>query len=273
MAYTKTQFVPDEYAVQKVRLLRLNDGESPALNQLAAYYLPVQEKDYHFDLWFVVVAGQVVSFDQTSLNSGAIDNKLWMVPANGGAEQIVTYTANDVSLTADIDELETGAYTAVTAAGAATKRLAANYPAGITEKNWYSMAYHKAHDNIKPANRCTYVTRGLFEIPLLYGSGATLGAHTTQDQSTITRSCLLKSGPLGWPVEWDSAHDSVDQLIGRCETLTTIAAVDALDKVQTVKGLNLPGTGTSGRQLHENYYLYGTTTLVTTKMAYHLRLA
>jgi len=271
MAISKSNFAPRGYQVQQTKYLEVSDGLRPPLDAIPAEYLPVIEEDRYHELFFVIEAGQFVAFDQTSLNGGAVDNENWLVPANGGAAQTVTYATDDISLVVDIDAIDAGAEALVTAAGAATKTIAANFPCGIAPQPYFSRAYLKAFHNVQPQDRVTFVARHLVEIPLRYDTGA-VGVPAGQSQATLLSGHLVMPGPLGWAVYFNPATDSIDQVAGRCVQVKTIAVVDALDKVQTVPGFNLPGTGTSGRQLHEDHFLLGTATNVTRKARINLML-
>lgn len=268
MAITKAQFEPRGYGVQKTRFANLGDYQTSPLEVHPAYYLKTQEEDKRHDLWFVVLAGQFVAFDRTSLNS-AVYEKKQLVIANGGTAQSLTYTSDDVTAKVlDIDELNAGRETVLTAAKTCTKQIAANRPCGVAPYNYYCKATEKTYWNVFPQPNVTYMTGGIYEIPLIYrpADGA-LGVAAADDQDSLDSGLLVRSGALGWPVRWVNGSDNLEQLCGRLEQLVVISTtVDALDKVHTVPGLNLPGTGTSGRQIHEDFYVLGSTsTKVATK--------
>jgi len=275
MAYTKTNRQPRGYEVQLTRLREIDDGVSPALEVFPAYTLPVVLEDKVHDLWKVILAGQIVAIDATSLNSGAVDNTKWLVPANGLNATTLTYTADDIGLTADIDQYNTGAQTAVTVAGAASKQVAANFPVGVATYDYYSKCHSLASHATDPQPNVTFKTDYHYEIPLIYQStdGAS-GVAAEQEQNTLAGGRLVKAGSLGWPVLWVSASDSVEQICGRCLQIIEIDTTkDMLDKVHTVPGLGLPGTGTSGRGVNESFYLLGTTTYVVHKARINITLA
>lgn len=271
MAITKRSKSDRIWQVQETKFLALSPGVQPPLESVPAPYLPFVKYDRAFDAWRVIEAGQIVAFDRSSLNGGAVANLKWLVPANGGAAQVVTYSANDVSECADIDGYEAGVPAVVAAAGAASKNIAANIPAGFAPYDYFSGAHELVYHNFKLQGAVGFVTDYLIELPLEFDSGAA-GVAQGQDQSTIVTGCLLKSGPLGWPVFWDPTTDTVDQIVGRAVRVDPITVKDALDKVVTVPGLALTGTGTGGRQTHENGYLLGTTTKVTRKVKINITL-
>lgn len=270
MALTKTQKIPRGYEVQQTKYLELSEGKRPSLGQKVAPFLPVIEEDRYHEHFYVIESGQFVAFDQTSLNSGAVDNSKWLVVANGGVAQALTYTSDCIDLVVDIDAYEAGDPTVVSAAGAATKNVAANFPLGVASQNYISGAYPLVRHNYDPQPFVPVLTRHLIEIPLLYDTGATKvarsGADPNNDQATLLAGHLVMSGDGGWPVKWTS-DSSVEQIAGRCVHIRSWAVRDALDKVHTVPTFALPGTGTSGRQVHENQFLNGSTSTKISRLA------
>ena len=259
MAITKVQKVPRGHDVQGIRYLEISEGVQPPMEAIPAYYLPVLEEDKLLEVWKVLRAGTIVAFDKTALNSETeqLTNKKWLVPANGGSATTVTYSADDVDLVLDIDELNSGAETLVAASGAASKSIAANFPAGFAPYDYYSSAIEKLYMNFTIQHRVGFLTDYLVEVPLIFDTGA-----TSATQGTIETGCLVQPGADGEPVFFDPSSDSVDQVCGRVVRVDPVGVVDALDKVMTVPGFRLPGTGTSGKKLHEDVYLDGTSTKV-----------
>lgn len=270
MAITKRTKQPRGYEVQGIKFLELAEGVQPPLEAKPAPYLPFLEEDKLMEAWFVVEAGQIVAFDRTALNgeTGQVTNKKWLVPANGGAAQTVTYAADDVGEVADIDEYNSGNVTVVAAAGAASKQIAANFPAGFAPYKYYSSSHPLVYRNFDLQPNVGFITDYFIEIPLIHDNDTVVG----QEQSTLETGHLVQAGPLGWAVKWVNGSDSVEQICGRCVRTEAISVKDSLDKVLTVPGLSLPGTGTSGLQVHENVYLYGTTTLVSRKAKINITL-
>ncbi len=83
------------------------------------------------------------------------------------------------------------------------------------------------------------------EYPILFDEQDTGG-------SALVDGAVVMSGDEGQIIRWQDGSDSVDQIIGRCWVVSTIAAAGGLDKVHTVRGLGLSGTDTSGIPAHLN---------------------
>ena len=267
---TKASKVPRGYDVQGAKFLYIADGIQPPMEAIAARYLPVVEEDKIHESWFTVKAGNIVAFDKTLLDSETAPtktNQKWLVLANGGTAQTVTYAADDVGVVLDIDELEAGNLKAVAGAGAASKQIAANIPAGFAPYNFYNSADELLLHNFKLQNTVGFLCRGLIELPLDHDTSSTVVTQATLDTGHI-----VASGASGEPIKWINGSTSVEQIVGRAVRVDGIAARDALDKVLTVPGFRLPGTGTSGRQLHEDVYLFGTTTLVSRRVRINITL-
>ena len=274
MALNKSQKIPRGLSVQSKKYLEVSQGDRPAIGATVAYYLPVIKEDKHLELWVTVEAGTIVAFDRTSLNGGAVDNSNWLVPANGGNATTVTYGSNDINLTVDIDSIDSGSEAFVSSSGAATKTIAPNIPAGFAFYDYYAKQMEKAYFNTFPQPNVAFVCDYLIEVPLIYDTGA-----STVTQSGLASGDLVVAGANGEPVPFSmdltsnaTAQASIEQIVGRCVQVKTISPVDSLDKVQTLPGLNLPGTGTSGRQLHEAVNLVGTSTLVSRKALINITL-
>lgn len=271
MAISKRTKQPRGYEAQDIKFLAIADGVQPPLEAMAAPYLPVVEEDKLLESWFTVWAGQIVAFDRTNFGAETKNetNKKWLVPANGGTAATVTYTADDIGEVIDIDAYEAGDATPVVGAGAASKSIAANFPAGFAPYNFFNSATPLIYRNFELQSKVGFLTDFFIEVPLLHDQTSGASVVAGQNQSTLDTGELVQAGVLGFPVFWNPATDSVDQICGRCVRIDAISAIDALDKVITVPGLNLPGTGTSGRQVHENVYLYGST---TTKVVYKAKI-
>lgn len=270
---TKSAKSPRGYDVQGAKFLYVADGIQPPLELIPAWYLPVVEEDKLQEAWFVIKAGKIVALDRTLLNGETLTttnrlNLKWLVLANGGAAQSITYAASDVGTVIDIDQLEAGDIDEVPAAATPTKQVAANFPAGFAPYNYYSSAHEKIYHNFKLQNTVGFITRGHIEIPLEYDTGA-----TSVTQATLEVGHLVKPGANGEPVKFVHGSHSVDQIVGRAVQVLPISVVDALDKVLTVPGFRLPGTGTSGKQLHEDTNLVGTSNKVTRKVRINITLA
>ena len=102
----------------------------------------------------------------------------------------------------------------------------------------------------------------LIEIPVLSGTDAS---------GTIAAGDLVCSNTAGGFIKWTDAVSMVDQIVGRCIQRATVSAVDNLDKVQTVPGLGLSGSATSGVPSHlydyDNSAAYGEKLLVQLMVA------
>lgn len=275
MAIIKQTKQPRGYTVQDVKYLELSEGVQPPLEAIPAPYLATIEEDKYMESFYVVDAGQIVAFDQTLLGSEGTPttNHKWVVPANGGTHQQIVYATNDVSQVVDLDSYISNPAdpSAVAATKTTTGYVAANFPAGFAPYKYYTSAAQLIYRNFNLQSRVGFICDYFSEIPLIHDTGSS-GTPSGQSQATVDTGHLLMAGPLGWAVKWISGSSSVEQIVGRCVRADAIAVTDSLDKVLTVPGLKLPGTATSGRQLHENVYLYGTTTLVSRKAKINITL-
>jgi len=240
--------------------LEISQGERPALELKPAQYLPVQAQDNYLNDWVVIKAGTIVSVDA----SGDL------VPANGGAPASVTYTANDVGLTVDIDDH--GHDTYVAAAGSASDEIAANMPIGVAPYDYYqnlNAGYESAsptavtkYNNYMIQDKVAVLCDYLIEIPVTSGVDAS---------GTVNAGDLVQSDNSGGFVRWEDGKHSVSQIVGRCIQRKAVTAVDNLDKVQTVPGLGLSGSETSG--IPQHLYDYDNTAAYSSKMLIQLMVA
>jgi len=217
-------------------LLEISEGQRPALELKPAQYLPVIRRDNYLEDWVVIEAGRIVSVDP----SGDL------VLCNGGAAGTLTYTANDIGLTVDIDDA--GHDTYVTAAGASTDSVAGNKPVGVAPYDYYqnlnagfgatgATKYLNYQIQDKVAILCDY----MIEIPVL---------ATTDASGTIAAGDLVSSDANGRFIRWIDGTTPVSQIVGRCIQRASNTVVDNLDKVQTVPGLGLSGSDTAGYPQH-----------------------
>jgi len=239
-------------------LLEISKGERPALELRPAQYLPVSREDKYLEDWVVISAGTIVSVDASG----------FLVPCNGFQPQTVTYTANDVGITVDIDDAGWDTY--VTAAGTSTDEISANKPIGVSPYDYYqnlnegsfqstnAVKYTNYQIQDKVAILCDY----LIEIPVTSGVDAS-GAVGAGD--------LVCSNTAGGFIKWTDGTSMVDQIVGRCIQRATVSAVDNLDKVQTVPGLGLSGSDTSGIPSH--LYDYDNSAAYSEKMLIQLMVA
>ncbi len=237
-------------------LLEISKGERPALELKPAQYLPVVREDKYLEDWVVIEAGTIVSVDA----SGAL------VPCNNGAAKNLTYTANDIGITVDIDDA--GHDTYVTAAGTSSETLAHTKPIGVAPYDYYqnlnagfgaagATKYLNYQIQDKVAILCDY----LIEVPVLSVSDAS---------GTIAAGDLVQSNTAGQFVKWDCGGDPTN-VVGRVIQRATVSAVDNLDKVQTVPGLGLSGSDTDGVPSH--LYDYTNSTAYSEKMLIQLMVA
>ena len=238
-------------------LLEISEGQRPALELKPAQYLPVIRRDNYLEDWVVVEAGRIVSVDP----SGDL------VLCNGGAAGVLTYTANDIGLTVDIDDA--GHDTYVTAAGASSAAVAGNKPVGVAPYDYYqnlnagfgqtgATKYLNYQIQDKVAILCDY----MIEVPVL---------ATADASGVIAAGDLVSSDANGRFIKWVDGGTDVSQIVGRCVQRATNSVVDALDKVQTVPGLGLSGSGTSGVPQH--LYDYTNATPYAEKMLIQLMVA
>ena len=217
-------------------LLEISKGERPALELKPAQYLHAIREDKYLEDWVVIEAGTIVSVDA----SGAL------VPCNGLQPQTITYDANDIGTTVNIDDA--GHDTYVTVAGTSSDTIAANKPIGVAPYDYYSnlsagfgnsgaTKYLNYQIQDKVAILCDY----LIELPVHSGADAS---------GTIAAGDLVQSNTAGNFIKWVDGASDVSQIVGRCIQRSTVSAVDNLDKVQTVPGLGLSGSATQGVPSH-----------------------
>ena len=108
-------------------LLEISEGQRPALELKPAQYLPVVREDRYLEDWVVVSAGRIVSVDP----SGDL------VLCNGGAAGALTYTANDVGTTVNIDDGGHDTYVLTADIGASSTSVAGNKPIGVAPYDYY----------------------------------------------------------------------------------------------------------------------------------------
>lgn len=238
-------------------LLEISKGERPALELKPAQYLPVVREDKYLEDWVVIGAGTIVSVDASG----------FLVPCNGYQPQTLTYTSNDIGITVDIDDA--GHDTYVTAAGASSATIPANKPVGVAPYDYYqnlnagfgsagATKYLNYQIQDKVAILCDY----LIEVPVHSGADAS---------GTISAGDFVCSNTAGQFIKWTDGVSMVDQIVGRCIQRSAVSAVDNLDKVQTVPGLGLSGSATSGVPSH--LYDYDNSTPYSEKLLINLLVA
>jgi hypothetical protein len=242
MAITKVAKSFDEYDVQVTPFLKVSDIDAPHEQFQVAGYIPVAlgRKDAVNDEYFTIEGGRVVAITATSDSAtGRWENRLTL--ANGGSAQTYTYSADDIGRTEDIDNPDN----LVTLADASSLDDAANLPIGIAPYPYYQGTLVDRLRNYELQPTVAVWNTAYCEFPVLFDEQDT-GATALVD------GCAIMSGDQGQIIRFQHGTDSVDQLIGRCWVLSTIAATGGLDKVHTVRGLGLSGTDTSGIPAHLN---------------------
>lgn len=240
--------------------LEISEGIRPALSVRPAQYLPVKYQDNYLNDWVVITAGTIVAVDP----SGDLVN------ANGGASQTLTYTADDIGLTVDLDSNGHDEY--VAAAGASTSRVAGNKPIGVAPYDYYQNI-NQGYDSATPAGLTKYTNYQIQDkVAVLCDYLIEVPVKTACDASgTINVGDLVQSDADGGFILWKNGTHDVTQIVGRCIQRKAVSAVDNLDKVQTVPGLGLSGSDTAGVPQH--LYNYATSAAYSEKMLIQLMVA
>jgi len=240
--------------------LEISEGERPALELRPAQYLPVKYQDRYLNDWVVVTAGTIVAVDA----SGDLVN------ANGGASQLLTYTADDVGLTVNFDS--NGHDTYVAAAGNTSNRVPGNKPIGVAPYDYFQNI-NAGFDSASPTAITKYTNYQIQDkVAVLCDYLIEVPVKTACDASgTIRAGDLVQSDANGGFILWRNGTHDVTQIVGRCIQRKTVAAVDNLDKVQTVPGLGLSGSDTAGVPQH--LYNYSTSSAYSEKMLIQLMVA
>ena len=240
-------------------LLEISEGQRPALELRPAQYLPVIRRDNYLEDWVVIEAGRIVSIDP----SGDL------VLCNGGAAGTLTYTANDVGLTVNVDANGHDVYVLTADIGASTDSVAGNKPVGIAPYDYYQnlavdfgQTGNTKYTNYQIQNKVAILCDYMIEVPVL----------TTSDASgAIGVGDLVSSDANGRFIRWIDGTTDVSQIVGRCIQRTANSVVDNLDMVQTVPGLGLSGSATAGVPQH--LYDYDNSTPYSEKMLIQLMVA
>ena len=224
--------------------LEISEGQRPALQARPAQYLPVQYQDNYLNDWVVIPAGRIVSIDASG----------FLVPANGGAAQSLEYSSNDVGVTVDIDGNGHDTYVTSGSTGynsASTTKISGNKPIGVAPYDYYQNI-NQGFDSATPVGLTKYTNYQiqdkvavlcdyLIEVPVKTSytmpNGGTEGG--TDASGTVNAGDLVQSDANGEYVKWTNGVHDVSQIVGRCIQRQAVAAVDNLDKVQTVPGLGL----------------------------------
>jgi hypothetical protein len=220
----------------------------------------VKYQDHYLNDWVVITAGTIVAVDA----SGDLIN------ANGGASQTLTYTANDVGLTIDIDANGHDSYVAAAKTSSAT--VAGNKPIGVAPYDYYQNL-NQGFDSASPAGLTKYTNYQLQDkVAVLCDYLIEVPVKTAVDASgTVKVGDLVQSDANGGFILWKNGVHDVTQIVGRCIQRKAVSAVDNLDKVQTVPGLGLSGSDTAGVPQH--LYNYTTSTAYSSKLLIQLMVA
>jgi hypothetical protein len=217
-------------------------------------------QDHYLNDWVVIKAGTIV----------AVDASGDLVTANGGAQQTITYTADDVGITVDVDANGHDEY--VAAAGAATTKLTGNKPIGVAPYDYFQNI-NQGFDSATPTGLTRYTNYQiqdkvavlcdyLIEVPVKTGCDAS---------GTINAGELVQSDHDGGFILWKNGTHDVAQIVGRCIQRLAVSAKDNLDKVQTVPGLGLSGSDTAGVPQH--LYNYDNSAAYSYKLLIQLMVA
>jgi len=232
--------------------LEISKGERPALELKPAQYLPVRVQDQYLNDWVVVSAGTIVAVDPSG-------DLVW---ANGGIATTITYTANDIGLTVNVNTNGHDSY--VTSAGASASGLLPNKPIGVAPYDYYQNL-NQGYDTLNPGGLTKYtnyqiqdkvaiVCDYLVELPVRTDTSAP-GANDSS--GVINAGDLVQPNTNGAFVRWEESAaagarsgNPIEQIVGRCIQRSLVTVADNLDKVQTVPGLGLSGSATSGYPQH-----------------------
>lgn len=240
--------------------LEISEGQRPALALRPAQYLPVKYQDHYLNDWVVITAGTIVAVDA----SGDLVN------CNGGASQLLTYTADDVGVTISYDS--NGHDTYVAAAGSSSARVPGNKPIGVAPYDYYQNI-NQGFDSSNPTGLTKYTNYQIQDkVAVLCDYLIEVPVKTAVDASgTVNVGDLVQSDANGGFVLWQNGTSDVTQIVGRCIQRKAVAAVDNLDKVQTVPGLGLSGSDTAG--IPQHLYNYTTSSAYSYKMLIQLMVA
>lgn len=248
--------------------MEISQGIRPAIEARPAQYLPVKVQDQYLNDWVVISAGTIVAIDP----SGEL---VW---ANGGLYTSIVYTSNDVGITVDVTANGRDSY--VTAAATSASGMLPNKPIGVAPYDYYQNI-NQGYDNASPQGLTRYTNYQiqdkvailcdyLIELPVRPDASAP-GANDSS--GVIKAGDLVQPNTNGAFVLWAEYQTAaarygnpIEQIVGRCIQRQTVSVVDNLDKVQTVPGLGLSGSATSGYPQHlydyDNSAAYGNKVLI-----------
>jgi hypothetical protein len=240
MAFNPTLKQLDEVSRQVTPFLALSEIQAPPSEWKPAGHLAGVRIDGVNDEPFVIEGGTIVAI--SARTEARFVNRLSICTGGEGAQSI-TYTQDDVDRGVE-DVASPGSLRTTTGAVAAARPD--NLPIGFAPYPYYRGILNDIFNNYELQPFVAVWNQGYLEYPIVL---------TAQDTGAdaIIRGGLVRSNADGVLVFWDPAADSVDQIVGRVWKRYTIAddvALRGLDKVHTVSGLQLSGTGTSGVPAH-----------------------
>ena len=245
--------------------MEISEGQRPALQLRPAQYLPVAYTDNYLNDNVVIAAGKIV----------AIDASGDLVLCNGGASATLAYAAADVGVTIDLDSNGHDTYVTTSSTGynsATSNKITGNKPIGVAPYDYYQNI-NQGFDSATPVGLTRYTNYQiqdkvavlcdyLIEVPVKSGVDAS---------GKINSGDLVMSDKTGGFIKWTNGTSDVTQIVGRCIQRSTVSAVDNLDKVQTVPGLGLSGSDTSG--IPQHLYNYSSSAAYSEKMLIQLMVA
>jgi len=264
MSITRELKTPRGYGVTGYDLFEeIAPGDRPPLGDAGyvAPWLPVLQQEQMSNEWLVLLAGRIVGMDRTLTDKDERGNS-WdtqqysggyaprIVPCNSsGSTQTITYSANDVGKTVDVDDQTS----LVSAAADATAVLPANKPIGWMMHNVYSGSIPYTYINYEKQTRITILCDYYVEVALIGLDGqdslapGDLVKPYTQGNLDVSESALYQ----GCPTFWNSASDSIEQVAGRVTVVSEIPygtkSRARADLTRPVRGLSLPGVDTTGK--------------------------
>lgn len=260
--------------------LEISQGVRPAIAVRPAQYLPVKVQDQYLNDWVVISAGTIVAIDPSG-------DLVW---ANGGDYAPLVYTANDVGITVNVTSNGRDAY--ITAAATSASGLLPNKPVGVAPYDYYqniNQGFDNAsvqgltrYTNYQIQDKVAILCDYLIEVPV---RSTTAAPGANDGSGVIQAGDLVQPNELGAFVKWvepvfagpsPSGYvvafgNPTEQIVGRCIQRTTATVVDNLDKVQTVPGLGLSGSATSGYPQH--LYDYDNSAAYTAKVLIQLMVS
>lgn len=234
-------------AVGRKQMQEISEGFRPALSLKPAPYLPILETIGFESDPIVIRAGTLVALD-------AWNN---LVPANNGATATVAYSETDATYgTLRYDATGTEGVGAAVATGPspANFTLAANQCIGYAaydmiqnmELNDQPSSLNYQPQTIQKGIVCDYMTE--FPIRTTNQMDATQGDLILPDNANPGLWMPLKAADV--TVSAAGIRSVMNNVVGKIMRVDLIAAIDNLDKVETVPGLGNTGSQTSGIPLH-----------------------